>query len=426
MRPDILFLHGSDQMFGSDRVLLSAVDAATAEGMSVRVLLPDDEDEGWLSSELLARGVETRKAPLAPSRRRYAQPSQLPRYLVSLLHAVRTIRAEAVSAGIVHINTSELIAASAIRRQSGRRLIWHVHELITAPQPAAWFFRVLPMVAADEVVAISQAVAANLLAAPMRRAQLHCVLNGIPPRPIGRQARDDSAPLCLYAGRLNRWKGYELFVEAVSMVATEHPSARFMVAGSPPAGEEWRRDALRRQITELELEGRLEFVGLCEDVPALFDLASVVVVPSRLPEPLGLVTLEAMRSGCAVIASAHGGTLEIITHDHDGLLVPPDDAAALAGALRRLLSDTTLRRRLAEAAIERVREDFSEERFKSEIVDVWRGRRPPLERGSSRLRFGSIRSRPVRGTAARATPHDGKYDGSTHKPSEHQANPHAG
>jgi glycosyltransferase involved in cell wall biosynthesis len=116
---------------------------------------------------------------------------------------------------------------------------------------------------------------------------------------------------------------------------------------------------------------------MCADVPALLDRTHIVVVPSRWPEPFGLVTVEAMRAGCAVIASGHGASPEILTDGVDGVLVPPGDVTALVGAWRRLLAEPGTRERLGGAARQRVAVAFSDRRFAQQIAELW-DRRPPL------------------------------------------------
>jgi glycosyltransferase involved in cell wall biosynthesis len=112
-------------------------------------------------------------------------------------------------------------------------------------------------------------------------------------------------------------------------------------------------------------------MGYCRDAPGLFDAVQIAVVPSLLPDPFPTVILEAMRSGCAIVASNHGGAPEMIVHDVSGLLVAPGDVEALASAIERLVRDEILRKRLGEAAERRVREVFTLDRFSHSIQAVW-------------------------------------------------------
>lgn len=372
----ILFVHSADEAFGSDRVLLFMVDLALEHGTDVRVLLPDDTNDGWLTRQLLARSVPFVKGPLAPARRRYLRPRGLPTYAVNLAVAARFLRAEVHQLGpeIVHINTSVLPAAAVARVACPGRVIWHIHEMMTTPRGVAWMLRVIPVLAAHDVVAISDAVALHLGRSRFCRARVHRIYDGLPARTrIRGSARSDTRRTCVFAGRLSERKGYDIFVEAAAQVAPLFPLTDFVVAGVPVPGEEWRVGALQRRIESHGLDERMRVVGMADDLPGLFDGAHIAVFPTRLPEGFGLAMVEAMRSGCSVVASRHGAATEIITHGETGILVDPGNRDATAEGIGRLLGDASLLVRLAKAGQRHVETTFSEERFRGNIEALWSG-----------------------------------------------------
>ena len=372
----ILFVHSADEAFGSDRVMLAMVDVALADGLAVDVLLPDDTADGWLSGELRARGVPVGKAPLAAARRRYLGGRTVAAYIVDLVSAARFVRAEVRRRrpDVVHVNTSVLPAAAAIDGGAAR-IVWHVHEVMTHPPVLAGVLRALPLLRADDVVATSDAVAAGMRRSRLCRARVHRVYNGL----AGRAAPDRSRPgatTCVFAGRISRRKGYDLFLDAAARVAPAYPHTRFAIAGVPVPGEEWRMDELERRIASSGLAGRVELLGMCDDLAALFDRSHIAVFPTRLPEGFGLAMVEAMQSGCAVVASRHGAAAEIVADGRTGLLVTPGDGDATAAALERLLADEALRERLSAAGRHHVEASFSEERFAAQVSALWRGSDP--------------------------------------------------
>ena len=247
----ILFLHPSDDAYGADRVLLDTVEAALAQGRRVEVLLANDGPPGWLSAALAARDVAYERVDLAPVRRRYLSLRALPRLAASMHRARRTIRARAraIDAEVIHVNTAALLVAAIIGRPNGARLIWHIHEIIQRPRMLALVFRILPVTASDRVVAISSAVGRHLRPSWLARRRVTVVHNGIAPRerqPI--QIPGRGHPVVAFVGRLNQWKGYEVFVEAAQVVGTRNVDVGFVVAGSPPPGEAWREDDLKARV----------------------------------------------------------------------------------------------------------------------------------------------------------------------------------
>ena len=156
-----------------------------------------------------------------------------------------------------------------------------------------------------------------------------------------------------FVGRLERVKGCEAFVRAAALLAADHPDVRFVIAGTGS-----RARALRALAAELGMAGRVEFVGYVESVGPLLAALDVLVVPS-LSEASGLAAMEALALGVPVVASRVGGLPEVVADGGTGLLVPPGDVAAIAGAVTRLLDDPAMARSLAAAGARRVEERFA-------------------------------------------------------------------
>jgi glycosyltransferase involved in cell wall biosynthesis len=239
--------------------------------------------------------------------------------------------------------------------------VWQVHEIVVRPRGMAWLFRMLPPLTADRVIAVSEAVRTHLTPMGRFRRRVVTVHNGLPDRASAPVAdlRTEGRPLVAFVGRLNRWKGYDLFVEAVARIADRHATADFVIAGDAPPGEEWRTADLGQRLADAGLEGRVRTLGFVADGAAIADAADIVVVPSRWPDPFPTVVLEAMRAGTAVIASDHGGAPEMIADGVSGILVPPGDVVALADAIGRLIDAPEERARIGSAGRERVASRFT-------------------------------------------------------------------
>ena len=127
-----------------------------------------------------------------------------------------------------------------------------------------------------------------------------------------------------------------------------------------PGQEAHARD-LERLAGELGLGDRVRFAGWRygpADMPDVFRALSVLALPSKEPEPFGLVLLEAMACGVPVVATDHGGPSEICVAGETGLLVPPGDSGALAEALSSLLRDPARAEALGRAGRERWEREF--------------------------------------------------------------------
>jgi glycosyltransferase involved in cell wall biosynthesis len=181
---------------------------------------------------------------------------------------------------------------------------------------------------------------------------------GLDPNRIRREFRiPPAAPLIGTMGRLHAQKGMDLFLQAVSKLRAGFPELRALVAGEGPD-----RPGLERLAASLDLSAAVIFTGLRRDGPALLAGLDLFVLASRY-EGMPNTILEAMAAGKAVVAAAVGAVPELVQEGQTGLLVPPEDADALARAVRLLLSDAELRRRLGANGRARVETEFSLEKM---------------------------------------------------------------
>jgi glycosyltransferase involved in cell wall biosynthesis len=169
---------------------------------------------------------------------------------------------------------------------------------------------------------------------------------------------------------LRHVKGLDVLIEAAARLVRNHTGVTFRVGGEGP-----ECGALQRQVANLGLVGRFHLCGSVADVPGFLAETDVAVLPSRA-EGMSNAVLEYMAAGRAIVATDVGGNSRLLEHGVHGLLVPPDDPAALAAAVGTLLSDRGLACRLGAAARRRAREQFSRaamvRRFEDFFEDIAR------------------------------------------------------
>ena len=168
-------------------------------------------------------------------------------------------------------------------------------------------------------------------------------------------------PLVLTVARLDAQKGYGHLLAAAATV----PDAVFVLVG-----EGRKKATLKRQAHALGIAERVRFLGHRNDVPDLLAACDVFVLPS-LYEGLPLSVLEAMAAARPVVATAIDGTTEAVVPGVTGLLVPPADPTRLAGAIRALLEDGALARRMGEEGRARVCREFSLRRMIDGVTGVY-------------------------------------------------------
>lgn len=170
------------------------------------------------------------------------------------------------------------------------------------------------------------------------------------------------APLILALGRLHHNKAFDVLLRALA----DLPQAYLWLAGSGP-----EKGSLKSLAVQLGVASRLRLLGWREDVSALLAAADILVCPSRI-EPLGNVVIEAWAHGTPVVAAAAAGPKSLIAPGENGLIVPLEDAPALALSIRTLIDNQTLALRLAEAGRAAYIERFTEEAVVRRYLDFFR------------------------------------------------------
>ncbi len=163
----------------------------------------------------------------------------------------------------------------------------------------------------------------------------------------------DDAPVVMLAGRLSRWKGQNDLIDALARL--QRLDLRCLLVGADQGRSRYHRE-LEARIADHGLEGVVQLTGHCDDMPAAYMLADVVVSASTEPEAFGRVVAEAQAMGRPVVVSNHGGAAEQVADGDTGWFYPPGDVAGLAAALAAALAlDATNRELLAARATARVR-----------------------------------------------------------------------
>ena len=290
---------------------------------------------------------------------------------------------------VVYVSDLELLTGSPLGalQEAGAPLVFHAHDLTllrtVGGQAAAdaargakqalldWFLRPPRggrSAKSRPLLAVSEFIAEQYRGAGWETDQVRIVYNGVDERHFagGPREKPESNSLLL-AGRCVPDKGLHLAVEAVGRLAQRGIEAELHLVG------EFQREAYRTRLQELAAQWgvteRVVYRGYVspEDMPAEYRRHAGAVVPSLGPEAFGLVSVEAQANGTPVVVAATGGLPETLAAGSTGLVVPPDDAAALAGAIEQLLADGDTWRRMSAAGQAFARDRFGMGRMVSAV-----------------------------------------------------------
>jgi glycosyltransferase involved in cell wall biosynthesis len=370
---------------GSETALIRMIAQLVAEGWECHVAVPS---AARLADEYAAAGAAVHIVPMHRITTTEGLGYWL-RYLrdwpVSVARLV--LLAHRVGAGVVHSNSLHSWYGWAVAPLVRRPHVWHAREIVVQSALALGVERVLARRAATMVVAMSSAIASQL--DPFNVV----VVIDDPDPEVWRPARAgafraaagiaDDVALVGSVARIDTWKGFDILLDAVPSIQQRHPGVVVVVAGAPVGGKDDYAAALAARAEAL---GGVRWLGARRDVPDLMADLDVFVQVSTAPEPFGLVHVEALASGVPIVAGDEGGPVEILAGAEAGagLLVPAGDAAALADAVSTLLAAAPPSRTETRRARRRLRPSGL-------------GRYAAL---FEPLRSGTIRPRPVAGTAS--------------------------
>jgi glycosyltransferase involved in cell wall biosynthesis len=361
--PQVSAVPTSDEGAGRKVAVVNHDAELLGAAISVLQTLPDLEAKGWRFSfwlpgtgdfqrELEERGYsvagEPRQlryswaalsAPPGPAARLWSVPGYLRRYRAWL-------RSQAPA--VVHANTSVTIPEAVASRRAGFPTLLHVHEVLKENLTTAVAARLMRSL--DAVVTPSRGAAEPL---QRRNVPVRVVHEGVQTPPAPTKSRDGRPLVVGTLGIVCHRKGSDVFLSAAQRVREELGDLEFRMIGdfAPEPETSWSKD-----LVETARKSGIR-CGAPSDVFKELAEWDVFVLPSRR-DAFPIALLEGMATGLPVVATRVPGILEQVTPDV-GILVDPDDADALGGAILKLAREPQLRERMGTAARERVEQEFS-------------------------------------------------------------------
>ncbi len=287
---------------------------------------------------------------------------------------------------IISCTNKDHFCAGPVGRRHLIPSVWWVNDVISPdffswPVRAAFCYQARRY--ASRLVVVSEYARAVLVREGLAPELVRVIHNGVP-LPVFDKKSDGvfrelshlpaDEPLIGMVGRYTPWKGQELFLRVAQAWIRESPVGHFILVGQAFNEDQAYELALRKFVTENQLEKRVHFIPFQTNIATVLRELAVLVHASTRPEPFGRVIIEAMAAGVPVIAARSGGVQEIFTHEVDGLFAEPGNANDYLAQLRRLLTSEKERLSLGLAGRRTVEQKFTVERvwqqFESVLAEV--------------------------------------------------------
>ena len=381
----VLYLNHAAKASGAEFALWRMLGASDRRRVQPLVLFGE---EGPAVNFMREIGVETHVLPLTGKVREVRKDTL---GVGALLHVGRLGLIAAYAARVaafaqrhrvqvIHTNTIKAHLYGALAgRMAGLPVVWHLRDYVNEayfPRAAVKLVRVLARFAPRHIIGVSRSVMDQLHLNDGRKRST-VILDGLGDQELRAEMNPAPQPGGMkkvrvgIVGRLARWKGQHVFVEAAGAIVKAGYDAEFVVIGAPLFGEENYAASLRQQAQSLGIADRVEFRGFTRDVVGELRKLDVLVHASTTGEPFGQVIIEGMAVGLPVVASDGGGVPEIITHRENGLLTPMGDADTLARTLCSLFDDPSAAQRLGRAGYEHVRRHFRASEGARQVANIY-------------------------------------------------------
>jgi glycosyltransferase involved in cell wall biosynthesis len=367
----IVCVHQGYELYGSDRAFIDSVGALREAWpqADIEVVLPR---EGRICGPLRASATRIVVEPLFILRRRGLAKLIVTapfRILPALWRAARRMR----TAELVYVNTVVMLDYLLAARFFSRKTLVHVHEIPEGMKLGA--FRWLLKWTHAHVIFNSKATR-RAYRLPARYTQ-YVVYNGIAAPPSADASDYDGTRRLrlLMLGRISRIKGQDLLIEALALLPKAIAQRlEVRIVGDSFQNDAVREAALRKAVTTAGLDSVVRFEPFQTDTAPLYCWADVVAVPSRLPESLGRVAIEAMAHCRPPLVARIGGLSEIVEDGVTGWVVPPNDVDALARTIAAIVTNPDVWRGYGTAARGRFERTFAAHNIARQFEAVVRAR----------------------------------------------------
>jgi len=371
---NILALHSSSGLYGSSKVFLETIKTFVQQGYQVTAVV---SEEGPLCDEMRKAHADVRLIRLGIIRRKYFHPIGILNrlyYSCKAFYSLKKIIKEK-NIDLVYSNTTATVTGAFAAKASGKKHIWHVHEIIESPAILIRFIAWMMNHYCTSLIAVSQAVIDHWKKNKVSTG-FKLVYNGFdysafnqPTSTLREELSiSNNAIVIGTIGRINTIKGQNYFLEIAGQLKANNQALAFVIVGDTVPGYEKIFDDLKKLTIKEKINEVVYFTGFRNDISNVLAAFDIFVLPSIMPDSFPTVVLEAMAAGKPIAATKQGGAAEMVIDHETGLFIALNNAADAAGKMEELINNKTLQLQMGLAGKQRVHHYFSLQQFQHNII----------------------------------------------------------
>lgn len=376
---NILFIHQSSELYGSDKTLLLLISNLDKNKFLPIIILPS---QGPLSEELEKLNVKIIIAPVLKVYRNIFTIKNIWKFIKEIrksMHILTELH-KTYKFDLVYSNTLAVMLGAIFSYKKHIPHIWHVHEIITNPKAIANLYATLLRKFSDIIICNSYATKENLTKRiPSLDKKITVIHNGIDikvsnevlntelKKELGFDKNDIVVSLI---GRINRLKGHKWLLNTYSKYLKDK-NIKLLFVGSTVCGQEIYLSEINNLVKDLGIEDSVKIVDFKNDLAPIWEVSDIIAVPSTEAESFGMIALEAMLAKKPVIGTNLGGLIEIIENGKTGFLINCLDEKGLANAILELSNTPELRRDFGNNGHLRAIENFTIEKHTRDFEKIF-------------------------------------------------------
>ncbi|MBL7703050.1 MAG: glycosyltransferase family 4 protein [Ferruginibacter sp.] len=323
----LLVIAGGTYIYGAEKVTLDVMKGLSKEGYEVNAII-----SGW-NDGAFAKALDGLQVKYHPLKLGWYYTSKIWWSLDSLVHypgaIIRflRIRKKIKDWPVYIISFRQVILLWPFFK---KKIVYHVHDANAGSRQSRYFLRIIDR-KVIKFIAISEFIKEDLVACGISPDKIEVICNGIEILPETQKTTKHPGPLSIgIVGQVIERKGHFTLIEAINLLVKKGMDVQLIIAGG---GDVNFIEKLKIQIAELGLIQRIEWRGFKKEIKEIYAGIDVLIAPTMLPEPFGLIAIEANMLGIPVIVSNKGGFKETVVNGSNGFLTEPGDAEELAGKI---------------------------------------------------------------------------------------------
>ena len=364
----ILIAHSSNDLYGASKVLISIIDIFIKNGFKVYLILPNN---GPLNNNEIIKKTNLKIINLGVFRKKYFNFFGLINrfYFIikSSLYIKKFLKRNQID--LVYTNTSTLISPSIAAKFAGIPSIFHIHEIPNGNSIYSRFITAFLNVFPREITCVSKSVYDFWIIKGLKKNKVKVIYNGFNIKKSKSKILSDDKIVITSIARIIPYKGHSLLIRIFEMLCKKNENIYLQIVGDTLPEYQKYFDELILEIKRRGLNNKIKFLGFRKNVISILEKSNFFIHTPLSPDPLPTVIFEAILSKTPVITNNLGGAYEILDQGNNGLIIKNDLVEESVEKIFSYLENKKQQNKNIEKAFNYVCDNFSQEQFKSKILN---------------------------------------------------------